>query len=136
MFASSRLYCALLHRLHRKNNVYSENITNNDFIYLIQNDWWYGSTNTKNKGWFPKAYVKETIASNKDTAPYTADNLNEYYIALYRYASAETGDLNFNQGEVILVTKKEGDWWTGCIGDKTGIFPSNYVEKCDVPHQV
>ncbi|XP_032679451.1 intersectin-2 isoform X3 [Odontomachus brunneus] len=106
-------------------------------VFEQQSEWWYGSTNTENKGWFPKSYVKETSTSNKDTVSYeSADGLNEYYVALYRYASTETGDLNFNQGEVVLVTKKEGDWWTGCIGDKTGIFPSNYVEKCDAPHEV
>lgn len=77
--------------------------------------------------------MKEITASRDIAAD---DGLNEYYIALYRYDSAETGDLNFNQGEVILVTKKDGDWWTGCIGSKTGIFPSNYVEKCDAPSQV
>lgn len=32
-----------------------------------------------------------------------------------------------------MVTKKEGDWWTGTInGTRTGIFPSNYVQKPDV----
>ncbi|KYN36796.1 Intersectin-1 [Trachymyrmex septentrionalis] len=97
-----------------------------------QDDWWYGSVNTGNNGWFPKSYVKEVITSTKDTA---ADGLNEYYVALYRYDSTETGDLSFNQGEVILVTKKEGEWWTGCIGNKSGIFPSNYVEKYNVPSQ-
>ncbi|XP_025153688.1 intersectin-2 isoform X3 [Harpegnathos saltator] len=106
------------------------------YVSEQQNEWWYGSTSTENKGWFPKSYVKETSTNNKDTvSDASTDGLNEYYVALYRYASAETGDLSFNQGEVILVTKKEGDWWTGCIGDKTGIFPSNYVEKCDAPHQ-
>lgn len=103
------------------------------FYYFIQADWWYGSTSNENKGWFPKSYVKEITISSKDIA---ADGLNEYYVALYRYDSSEAGDLNFNQGEVILVIKKEGDWWTGCIGDKSGIFPSNYVEKCDAPNQV
>ncbi|XP_018307456.1 intersectin-1 isoform X3 [Mycetomoellerius zeteki] len=97
-----------------------------------QDDWWYGSVNTGNKGWFPKSYVKEVITSTKDTA---ADGLNEYYVALYRYDSTETGDLSFNQGEVVLVTKKEGEWWTGCIGNKSGIFPSNYVEKYNGPNQ-
>ncbi|XP_018398633.1 PREDICTED: intersectin-2 isoform X1 [Cyphomyrmex costatus] len=97
-----------------------------------QDDWWYGSVSTGNKGWFPKSYVKEVITSTKDTA---AEGLNEYYAALYRYESTEAGDLSFNQGEVILVTKKEGEWWTGCIGNKSGIFPSNYVEKCNVPNQ-
>lgn len=64
------------------------------------------------------------------------EGLNEYYVALYPYDSAENGDLTFNQGEVILVVKKEGDWWTGNIGDRNGIFPANYVEKCDASDQV
>ncbi|XP_014616737.1 PREDICTED: intersectin-1 isoform X1 [Polistes canadensis] len=108
-----------------------------DTITVIeqQNDWWYGELSNRTKGWFPKSYVKETTINDKDIVASVDDGLNEYYIALYQYASAETGDLSFNQNEVILVIKKEGDWWTGCIGDRTGIFPSNYVEKCDAPIQ-
>jgi hypothetical protein len=53
----------------------------------------------------------------------------EYYVALYPYQSMEAGDLSFQQGEVVLVVKREGDWWTGTIGDRQGIFPSNYVQK-------
>lgn len=41
----------------------------------------------------------------------------------------EAGDLSFQQGEVVIVVKREGDWWTGTIGDRLGIFPSNYVQK-------
>lgn len=53
-------------------------------------------------------------------------------MAIYSYQTSESGDLAFNQGDVILVTKMEGDWWTGSIGtDRTGIFPSNYVQKID-----
>ena len=26
------------------------------------------------------------------------------------------------------MSAKNGDWWTGTIGDKTGVFPFNYVE--------
>jgi len=43
----------------------------------------------------------------------------------------EPGDLNMKQDEVVLVTKKDGDWWTGIIGDRSGIFPSNYVQYLD-----
>lgn len=50
---------------------------------------------------------------------------------MYPYQSTETGDLSFQQGEVVLVVKKEGDWWTGTIGDRQGIFPSNYVQKAE-----
>lgn len=56
----------------------------------------------------------------------------EYYVASYPYQSQETGDLSFNAGDVIVVTKKEGDWWTGKIGNNVGIFPSNYVQKTEI----
>lgn len=36
--------------------------------------------------------------------------------------------MTFDGGEYIIVTKKDGDWWTGTIGNRTGIFPSNYVQ--------
>ncbi|XP_051858891.1 intersectin-1 isoform X3 [Drosophila albomicans] len=56
----------------------------------------------------------------------------EYYIAAYPYESAEDGDLSFSAGEMVMVIKKEGEWWTGTIGNRTGMFPSNYVQKADV----
>ncbi|XP_017120823.1 intersectin-1 isoform X1 [Drosophila elegans] len=56
----------------------------------------------------------------------------EYYIAAYPYDSAEDGDLSFSAGEMVMVIKKEGEWWTGTIGNRTGMFPSNYVQKADV----
>lgn len=50
------------------------------------------------------------------------------YVALYTYESPEPGDLTFREGDVILVSKREGEWWNGSIGDRTGLFPSNYVK--------
>lgn len=35
-----------------------------------------------------------------------------------------------------MVTRKEGDWWTGTVGGKTGVFPSNYVKPCDSSSEV
>lgn len=52
----------------------------------------------------------------------------ENFVACYPYQSAETGDLTFEAGEEVRVIKKEGDWWTGVIGSRTGIFPANYVQ--------
>lgn len=54
--------------------------------------------------------------------------VNTEYVAMYTYESSEQGDLTFQQGDVITVTKKEGDWWTGTVGGRTGVFPSNYVK--------
>lgn len=52
-----------------------------------------------------------------------------YYVSCYPYESGEIGDLTFGAGEYITVIKKDGDWWTGTIGTRTGIFPSNYVQE-------
>lgn len=57
--------------------------------------------------------------------------VNAEYVAMYTYESSEQGDLTFQQGDVITVTKKEGDWWTGTVGGRTGVFPSNYVKPKD-----
>lgn len=39
--------------------------------------------------------------------------------------------MTFTEGDEILVTQKDGEWWTGSIDDRTGIFPSNYVRPKD-----
>ena len=53
----------------------------------------------------------------------------ELYTAIYTYTSDEPGDLTFNEGDVISVVRTEGDWWTGNIGQRSGIFPGNFVKK-------
>ncbi|KAF9729590.1 hypothetical protein PMIN06_007603 [Paraphaeosphaeria minitans] len=55
-------------------------------------------------------------------------------IAKFTFDADQPGDLGFKKGEIITVVKKtqsEADWWTGRIGDREGIFPSNYVEVVD-----
>lgn len=47
-------------------------------------------------------------------------------IALFTFDADQPGDLSFKKGDVITITKKTDnatDWWTGKIGDRTGIFP-------------
>uniref|UniRef100_A0A182P2W3 Dynamin-associated protein n=1 Tax=Anopheles epiroticus TaxID=199890 RepID=A0A182P2W3_9DIPT len=77
---------------------------------------------------YTTAPVEEYQAPNDNTEA-TCNGDVEYYVACYAYQSAEAGDLVFDAGETIAVSKKEGDWWTGTIGNRTGIFPSNYVQK-------
>lgn len=61
----------------------------------------------------------------------TSEGDDVYYVAVYPYESDEPGDLTFAAGEMVHVTKKDGDWWTGTIGARTGVFPSNYVQKAE-----
>ena len=47
-------------------------------------------------------------------------------IALFTFEADQPGDLSFKKGDVITITKRTDsatDWWTGKIGDRTGIFP-------------
>ncbi|MEJ1287256.1 hypothetical protein NN561_018274 [Cricetulus griseus] len=121
------------------------NFSKHDVITVLeqQENWWFGEVHG-GRGWFPKSYVKiipgsevkreepealYAAVSKKPTS--TAYPAGEEYIALYPYSSVEPGDLTFNEGEEILVTQKDGEWWTGSIGERTGIFPSNYVKPKD-----
>ncbi|THH11770.1 hypothetical protein EW145_g431 [Phellinidium pouzarii] len=52
-------------------------------------------------------------------------------IALFNFKAVEPGDLSFNKGQVITITKKSNktdDWWTGKANGREGIFPANFVE--------
>ncbi|XP_024912757.1 intersectin-2 isoform X2 [Cynoglossus semilaevis] len=105
-----------------------------DVITVLQqrDQWWLGQLNGL-QGWFPKNYVNLETGGNTDVdATDTTDCLQlEEYVALYTYESPEVGDLTFVEGDVVLVTEREGEWWRGCIGDKTGLFPSNYVRPVE-----
>ncbi|XP_045103346.1 intersectin-2-like isoform X19 [Portunus trituberculatus] len=108
-----------------------------------QEQWWYGELNNVG-GWFPRSFARMVSGPAAVTSPVTTpqeapeeppmpdnlvhDDVSEFYQALYPYQSGEPGDLTFNAGEIILVVKKEGDWWHGVANQNTGIFPSNYVE--------
>lgn len=121
------------------------NFSKHDVITVLeqQENWWFGEVHG-GRGWFPKSYVKilpgSEVKREEPEALYAAVNkkptstaypAGEEYIALYPYSSVEPGDLTFNEGEEILVTQKDGEWWTGSIGERTGIFPSNYVKPKD-----
>ncbi|KRZ52366.1 Intersectin-1 [Trichinella nativa] len=55
----------------------------------------------------------------------------EWYVATYSFVASEAGDLPFNVGDHILVTRKDSEWWTGIAGNMEGIFPANYVKPLD-----
>uniref|UniRef100_A0A8C5AQ49 Intersectin 1 (SH3 domain protein) n=1 Tax=Gadus morhua TaxID=8049 RepID=A0A8C5AQ49_GADMO len=110
------------------------NFNKNEVITVLeqQDMWWLGELQSGQRGWFPKSYVKLISASM--TAPGSSLIvlcLSLEYMAMYTYESSEQGDLSFQQGDVVLVTRKEGDWWTGVVSGKNGVFPSNYVKPRD-----
>ncbi|KAJ8270493.1 hypothetical protein GJAV_G00115490 [Gymnothorax javanicus] len=122
------------------------NFSKDDIITVLeqQENWWLGELNGV-QGWFPKTYVKlmtgsnpstEQVYSNVDGADGAATAQQEEYVALYTYNSPEPGDLTFNEGDSILVIERQGEWWKGKIGERSGLFPSNYVKpkEADASH--
>uniref|UniRef100_A0A3Q1HZS5 Intersectin-1 n=1 Tax=Acanthochromis polyacanthus TaxID=80966 RepID=A0A3Q1HZS5_9TELE len=111
------------------------NFNKNEIITVLeqQDMWWLGELQTGQRGWFPKSYVKLISATMTavDSCPQLPSCSCTEYIAMYTYESSEQGDLSFQQGDIVMVTRKEGDWWTGMVGGKTGVFPSNYVKPRD-----
>ncbi|XP_059928389.1 intersectin-1 isoform X2 [Gadus macrocephalus] len=86
----------------------------------------------------PRSKTSESGASESppcgkhpSPSPTKLSDSGEEYMAMYTYESSEQGDLSFQQGDVVLVTRKEGDWWTGVVSGKNGVFPSNYVKPRD-----
>ncbi|KAF3357241.1 ATP-dependent RNA helicase DED1 [Verticillium dahliae VDG1] len=70
-------------------------------------------------------------AAKPNFAPKPAQLRQNEAVAVFTFDADQPGDLGFKKGEVITVTKKTdsaNDWWTGQIGGRTGIFPSNYVK--------
>uniref|UniRef100_A0A674N4C8 Intersectin 2b n=1 Tax=Takifugu rubripes TaxID=31033 RepID=A0A674N4C8_TAKRU len=124
------------------------NFNKDDVIHVLeqQENWWLGQLKD-DQGWFPKTYVtllEEDRGSPKLTysrcattqkrcwTPYCLPKLIFFYfteyVALYTYESPEPGDLTFREGDVILVSRREGEWWSGSEGDRMGLFPGNYVK--------
>uniref|UniRef100_A0A7N9AUS9 Intersectin 2b n=1 Tax=Mastacembelus armatus TaxID=205130 RepID=A0A7N9AUS9_9TELE len=121
------------------------NFNKDDVIHVLeqQENWWLGELNGE-RGWFPKTYVilleeeRSELSSPHFVACYLTIAAYVHicfsfpeYIALYTYESPAAGDLTFREGDVILVSKREGEWWKGSIGDRIGIFPGTYVKLAD-----
>lgn len=82
------------------------------------------STSTAKKAPPPTRPKPKFTAANHVTGPNQA-------VAKFTFEAAQPGDLSFKRGDVITIVKrtdKESDWWTGRIGEREGIFPSNYVQ--------
>uniref|UniRef100_A0AAX7VYV6 Intersectin 1 (SH3 domain protein) n=1 Tax=Astatotilapia calliptera TaxID=8154 RepID=A0AAX7VYV6_ASTCA len=125
------------------------NFNKNEIITVLeqQDMWWLGELQTGQRGWFPKSYVKLISVTNANVGEFAETSasfssltlsscFHTEYVAMYTYESNEQGDLSFQQGDIVVVTRKEGDWWTGMVGGKTGVFPSNYVKPRDSTSEV
>ena len=50
-------------------------------------------------------------------------------VCIHPFDSTLSGDLTLELDDVVKITAKEGDWWTGECNGKRGIFPKNHVQE-------
>lgn len=76
-------------------------------------------------------------SSTTSTATATGAPSQPLFTALYDYHAQGEDELSLRRGQIVYVLSMDsnisGDegWWTGKIGDKVGIFPSNFVTEDD-----
>jgi hypothetical protein len=111
----------------------------------VSQDWWYGTKvgSEAPAVYFPAAYVlldsDDPRGDTPEEAPEVSsekpkpEELGEMFTALYTYASQEPTDVTFEAGDRIYVIKKDGEWWTGRVWDRVGMFPYNYVSTEAAP---
>ncbi|KAM9305973.1 nostrin [Gastrophryne carolinensis] len=48
---------------------------------------------------------------------------------LYPYQPQRNDELGLEKGDVIIIHKKEDEWWQGTLNGRKGYFPATYVEE-------
>ncbi|CRK88948.1 CLUMA_CG002612, isoform A [Clunio marinus] len=97
--------------------------------------WWHGTiASTGKSGMFPDNFVKlldqqhddKVILRDKTSAK------NRRCKVIYSYKESKEDELTLAVGDLIEVFEEvEDGWWKGKLGNKVGVFPSNFVELID-----
>ena len=79
-----------------------------------------------------KAYAKKEEQNKKALADATMAGIkaggHQMAKALFDNEPDEEDELKFSAGDMIKVTSKDDEWWTGEFDGKSGMFPASYVE--------
>jgi hypothetical protein len=76
--------------------------------------------------------VAEETIDTEAAATSTLLDPPQLYRALYDFSGEEAEDLNFSADETIEVLEiLDAEWMRGRVGDRNGIFPSNFVTKIE-----
>lgn len=111
-------------------------LTAGEIVYLLEKidtDWYRGKCGNQT-GVFPANYVKVIIDipeggnGKGDSAPSHCIK-GSRCVARFEYIGDQRDELSFSEGEVIILQEYVNEEWArGELGDRTGIFPLNFVE--------
>ncbi|XP_023579401.1 SH3 domain-containing protein 19 isoform X3 [Octodon degus] len=119
------------------------NLTSGEIVYLLEKidtDWYRGKCRNQT-GVFPANYVRVIVdipegGSGKRESVSSHVNEDPRCIARFEYIGDQKDELSFSEGEIIFLKEYVNEEWArGELGDRTGIFPLNFVELIeDHPH--
>uniref|UniRef100_UPI00398E45FB nostrin isoform X2 n=1 Tax=Pristiophorus japonicus TaxID=55135 RepID=UPI00398E45FB len=74
----------------------------------------------------------ERSEADTSSAGYVTDHIQEIGTckALYDYQAVRDDELNMQQGDILIIHKKDvTGWWVGSLRGRKGIFPATYIEE-------
>ncbi|XP_039272625.2 uncharacterized protein LOC120346901 isoform X3 [Styela clava] len=97
----------------------------------VNKDWYEGQTpDGKHSGMFPVSYVE--ILNPAAAKPLRRGRAR----AKFDFKAMDPKQLPLKKGDIVeLIEKVDANWYKGCIGQKSGILPSNYLEVEREPEQ-
>lgn len=111
------------------------NLRKGDVITNVQTQpggWWEGTLNGK-RGMFPDNFVKvlSEMDGGKDSNNVSLrSSSGRRCKVLFSYQPANEDELKLVVDDVIdILAEVEEGWWKGRLGDKIGVFPSNFVTE-------
>uniref|UniRef100_A0A8C3WQ94 SH3 domain containing 19 n=1 Tax=Catagonus wagneri TaxID=51154 RepID=A0A8C3WQ94_9CETA len=111
------------------------NLTSGEIVYLLEKidtDWYRGKCRNQT-GVFPANYVKVITdvpgASGKGESVSSHCIKGPRCVARFEYIGDQKDELSFSEGEIIILKEYVNEEWArGELGDRSGIFPLNFVE--------
>ncbi|KAF4011941.1 hypothetical protein G4228_003017 [Cervus hanglu yarkandensis] len=110
-------------------------LTSGEIVHLLEKidtDWYRGKCRNQT-GVFPANYVKVIIdvpggnGKRESISPHCVKGPR--CIARFEYIGDQKDELSFSEGEIIILKEYVNDEWArGELGDRSGIFPLNFVE--------
>ncbi|KAI5703083.1 hypothetical protein M8J75_007466 [Diaphorina citri] len=100
-------------------------------IRVQSGGWWEGLLVRENRrGMFPDNFVRVLGEAAADTQVAMRKKPGRKCRVLFSYTPANADELELHVNDVIdVLSEVEEGWWRGRLRDRTGVFPSNFVEE-------
>lgn len=97
-------------------------------IETMEGGWWKGNLRGK-IGMFPDNFVKLLPNPKKGTSHETEKKCH----VLFSYSAAHDDELSLEVGDIVeYMADVEEGWYKGRLNGRVGVFPSNFVEICNI----